>query len=141
MTGLSPEPFEVALVQAAATLPMFLFSLPAGALADIVDRRRLLIAMQIAAVAVAALFAIFVWLDWITPTWLLTFLSLSGIATILDDAGVAGDRTSSSYQRRSSVRQSPSTAWASISAEPSVPRWPAWRSLHSAWPHPIGSMP
>ena len=38
MTSLSPEPFTVALVQAATTLPMFLFSLPAGALADIVDR-------------------------------------------------------------------------------------------------------
>jgi len=40
MTNLSPQPFEVALVQAATTLPMFLFSLPAGALADIADRRR-----------------------------------------------------------------------------------------------------
>ena len=73
----------VALVQAATTLPMFLFSLPAGALADIVDRRRLLIVVQIAAAAVAALFAIFVWLDWVTPNWLLTFISLSGIATVL----------------------------------------------------------
>ena len=74
MTSLSPQPFEVALVQAATTLPMFLFSLPAGALADIVDRRRLLITVQVAAVAIAALFAIFVWLEWITPNWLLTFI-------------------------------------------------------------------
>ena len=35
MTNLRPVPFEVALAQAATTLPMFLFSLPAGALADI----------------------------------------------------------------------------------------------------------
>src|SRR5215471_10100765 len=83
MTGLNPDPFQVALVQAMSTLPMFLFSLPAGALADIVDRRRLLIAVQIAAVAIAALFAIFVWLNWVTPSWLLTFMSLSGIATVL----------------------------------------------------------
>jgi MFS family permease len=83
MTSLSPEPFKVALVQAAMTLPMFLFSLPAGALADIVDRRRLLIAVQIVAVAIAAVFAIFVWLDWVTPNWLLTFIFLSGIATVL----------------------------------------------------------
>ena len=41
MTSLRPQPFEVALVQAATTLPMFLFSLPAGALADIIDRRLL----------------------------------------------------------------------------------------------------
>ena len=39
MTSLRPQPFEVALVQAATTLPMFLFGLPAGALADIIDRR------------------------------------------------------------------------------------------------------
>src|SRR5215469_4177936 len=83
MTSLRPDPFEVALVQAATTLPMFLFSLPAGALADIVDRRRLLIAVQIAAVAIAALFAIFVWLEWITPNWLLTFIFMTGIATVL----------------------------------------------------------
>jgi MFS family permease len=83
MTSLRPDPFEVALVQAATTLPMFVFSLPAGALADIIDRRRLLIMVQIAAVAIAALFAIFVWLNWVTPNWLLTFMSLSGIATVL----------------------------------------------------------
>jgi MFS family permease len=83
MTTLSPEPLNVALVQAATTLPMFLFSLPAGALADIVDRRRLLIVVQIAAVAIAALFAIFVWLEWITPNCLLTFLFRTGIATVL----------------------------------------------------------
>src|SRR6266446_7206042 len=83
MTGLSPQPFKVALVQAATTLPMFLFSLPAGALADIVDRRRVLIVVQIVAVAIAALFAMVVWLDWVTPNWLLTFIFLSGIATVL----------------------------------------------------------
>ena len=56
---------------------------PAGALADIVDRRRLLIAVQIGAVAIAALFALYVWLGWSTPNWLLTFISLTGIATVL----------------------------------------------------------
>jgi len=83
MTSLRPNPFAVALVQAATTLPMFLFSLPAGALADIADRRRLLVMVQIAGVAVAVLFAIFVWLEWITPNWLLTFIFLTGIATVL----------------------------------------------------------
>ena len=83
MTSLSTDPFQVALVQAAATLPMFLFGLPAGALADIVDRRRLLIAVQIAAAALVALFAILVWLDWVNSNRLLTFIFLSGITTIL----------------------------------------------------------
>src|SRR5689334_13943499 len=47
MTSLSPSPLRVALVQAATSLPMFLLSLPAGALADIVDRRRLLLFTQL----------------------------------------------------------------------------------------------
>ena len=40
MTWLAPSPLMVSLVQAAAMLPVFLFALPAGALADIFDRRR-----------------------------------------------------------------------------------------------------
>ena len=48
MTGLNPDPLIVAMVQVATTLPMFLFGIPAGALADILDRRKLLIAVQAA---------------------------------------------------------------------------------------------
>lgn len=59
MTSLSANPLMVALVQAATTLPMFLFALPGGALADIVDRRKLLLAAQVwsllSAAALAAL--------------------------------------------------------------------------------------
>src|SRR6478609_1148491 len=40
MTTLSPSPALVAMVQAATSLPMFLLSLPAGAVADVLDRRR-----------------------------------------------------------------------------------------------------
>src|SRR5258708_36954311 len=47
MTTLNPEPFIVSMVQGATTLPMFLFALPAGALADIIDKRKLLIAVEI----------------------------------------------------------------------------------------------
>jgi MFS family permease len=43
MTSLNPDPFIVAMVQVATSLPLFLFAMPAGALADIVDRRRFLI--------------------------------------------------------------------------------------------------
>src|SRR5947207_14894083 len=46
MTGLTPSPLMVALVQAATTLPVFLLALPAGALADVIDRRRLLLVAQ-----------------------------------------------------------------------------------------------
>ena len=44
MTSLSPSPLMVALIQTAATLPAFLLGLPGGVLADLLDRRRLLIA-------------------------------------------------------------------------------------------------
>src|SRR2546425_2956819 len=61
MTSLSPSPFMVSLVQAATSLPVFLLSIPAGALADVVDRRRLLLAaqlwMMVAAVALGFLTA------------------------------------------------------------------------------------
>jgi MFS family permease len=46
MTTLSPSPLMVALIQTASSLPIFILALPAGALADVVDRRRLLIFSQ-----------------------------------------------------------------------------------------------
>jgi hypothetical protein len=51
MTSLNPDPLAVSLVQAATTLPMFLFAVPAGALADIFDKRRFLIAVEVTATA------------------------------------------------------------------------------------------
>jgi len=83
MTGLNPDPQVVALVQVATSLPMFLFVVPAGALADIVDRRRLLIAVQIAAAAVVAALALWVWADRVTPSVLLAFTFLAGITAAL----------------------------------------------------------
>ena len=46
MTQLTMSPLMVGLVQAATTLPVFLVILPAGALADMVDRRRFLLITQ-----------------------------------------------------------------------------------------------
>jgi MFS family permease len=46
MTSLTTSPILIALVQAATTLPVFLLAFVAGALADVVDRRRLLIVTQ-----------------------------------------------------------------------------------------------
>jgi predicted MFS family arabinose efflux permease len=57
MTSLNPDPVMVSAVQAVATLPMFLLALPAGALADIVDPRRLLIFAQAAVAIVSVVFA------------------------------------------------------------------------------------
>jgi predicted MFS family arabinose efflux permease len=46
MTTLDSTPYMVAMVQAASTLPVFLLALPAGTLADRMDRRRLLLIVQ-----------------------------------------------------------------------------------------------
>jgi len=82
MTELTTDPLLVSLVQVAATLPMFLLALPAGALADIVDKRLLLIIVESAIVLLAGLFAALVWLEMVTPARLLvlTFLVEAGAA-------------------------------------------------------------
>ena len=46
MTTLDLDPLYISLVHAATNLPMFLFTLPAGAIADIVDPRRLIMAVS-----------------------------------------------------------------------------------------------
>src|SRR6516225_5145242 len=55
MTDLTTSPFMVGLVQAAASIPVFLVVLPAGALADMVDRRRFLLITQAWMVTAAGL--------------------------------------------------------------------------------------
>jgi MFS family permease len=78
MTSLDPSPFIVAMVQVATTLPMFLFALPAGALADIVDRRRFLIVVEVATTIVSAIYAAIVGLGLATTDNLLLFTFLIG---------------------------------------------------------------
>src|SRR5580692_6683185 len=73
MTSLDPNPFIVSMVQVANSLPMFLFAIPAGALADIVDQRRFLIFGESAITIVSTAFAALVWLRLITPGTLLVF--------------------------------------------------------------------
>ena len=78
MTSLNPDPLIVSLVQVATTLPIFLFAVPAGALADIVDKRRFLIIGEVAVTAVSALFAAIVSVGAATPGNLLLFTFLIG---------------------------------------------------------------
>jgi predicted MFS family arabinose efflux permease len=83
MTSLDPQPLTVALVQLATALPMFVLALPAGAIADIVDRRRLLLGVQIVATVIIALFSLLVWWDRVTPTILLLFTGALGVTAAL----------------------------------------------------------
>jgi MFS family permease len=84
MTSLDPDPLTVSLVQVATSLPMFLFALPAGALADIVDRRRFLIVVEILITVVSAVYALLVWRGAVTPAILLVFTFLAGIGSALE---------------------------------------------------------
>ena len=66
MTSLTTSPIWVALVQSASTLPVFLLGLPSGALADILDRRRWLVATQFWLAGVAIVLCAAVVLDVMT---------------------------------------------------------------------------
>jgi MFS family permease/quinol monooxygenase YgiN len=83
MTTLAPSPLMVALVQAAASAPVFLLALPAGALADIVDRRHYLIASQIWMMAAAGLLGVLTLTGVTTAMILLVFTFALGIGTAM----------------------------------------------------------
>lgn len=85
MTGLTLSPLMVALVQAASTLPAFLVLLPAGALADMVDRRHFLLVMQTWMVVAAAALGILTFLNLVTPWILLLFTFLIGFGAVMND--------------------------------------------------------
>jgi MFS family permease len=88
----SGEPADiVALVQTAINLPMLLLALPAGALADMFERRRIILAAQAAMLAVALLLAGLA-LAGEPPAWailLLTALLACGIATFSPALGAS----------------------------------------------------
>ena len=74
MTSLAPSADMVALVQVATVLPIVLFSLPAGAAADVWDRRVVMLTAQVAMLAVAVALAWLALAGTMTP-WLLLLLT------------------------------------------------------------------
>ncbi len=85
MASLTMSPLMVSLVQAASSLPVFLVILPAGALADMLDRRRLLIVTQAWMVAAAVALGILTLLGYMTPWVLLAFTFLLGLGAVMHD--------------------------------------------------------
>jgi MFS family permease len=85
MTQLTTSPFMVGLVQAAIMLPVFLVILPAGALADIVDRRRFLLTTQVWMVASAGGLGVLTLLGYVTPWVLVLFTFLLGLGAVIND--------------------------------------------------------
>lgn len=83
MTRLANSAEMVALVQTAITLPMMVTSLPAGAIADMFDRRKVALAgLGFASISATALTAM-AWMGWITPWSLLGFCFLIGVGVTL----------------------------------------------------------
>ena len=82
MTTLDSSPFIVAMVQVATSAPMFLLAIPAGALSDIVDRRKFLLLGELCIMATSIVFAVLVTRHLITPASLLlmTFIVSVGSA-------------------------------------------------------------
>ena len=85
MTSISTSENMVALVQASTTLPIMLFSLFSGAIADSFDRRQVVVIAQWFMFLVSTGLAVFAYLGWITPWWLLTFTFLIGVGTALNN--------------------------------------------------------
>lgn len=83
MTTLAPSPAIVALVQTATTAPVFLLALFAGALADRVDRRRLLLVVNLALSVVVGVMAVLSALGVMTPLLLLVFTFAIGTGMAL----------------------------------------------------------
>lgn len=84
MTSLAPSPQMIALVQASTTLPIMMLSLPAGAIADNLDRRRVMLSAQIFMLLVSAALSVSAWTGALTPWSLLAFTFLIGCGTALN---------------------------------------------------------
>src|SRR5690349_16934976 len=84
MTDQTASPLLVSLLQTADSLPIFLLALPAGALADVVDRRHLLLVTQGWMCAAAAGLGALTLLGMTTPWVLLGLTCALGVGTALN---------------------------------------------------------
>ena len=85
MTQLTMSPLMVSLVQAATMLPVFLVILPAGALADMVDRRRFLLITQGWMVIASTVLAVLTLTHHVTPWVLLSLTFVLGLGSVMND--------------------------------------------------------
>src|SRR5580693_524850 len=85
MTQLTMSPLMVSLVQAATMLPVFLVILPAGALADMMDRRRLLLLTQGWMVIAATVLGMLSLTHHVTPWVLLMLTFILGLGSVMND--------------------------------------------------------
>src|SRR5271167_2493570 len=84
MTSLSKSPLMVSLIQTASSLPIFFLALPAGALADILDRRKLLIFSQAWMLVAAGILGVLTLLGMTTEWTVLGLSFMLGIGSALN---------------------------------------------------------
>jgi MFS family permease len=82
MTSPHSSPFIVAMIQVATSLPMCLLAIPAGALSDIVDRRKFLIFGELSIMAASVVFAVHVSRHMITPMSLLFMTFIVSVGSV-----------------------------------------------------------
>jgi hypothetical protein len=123
MTELAPSPLMVALIQTAGALPVLLLSFAAGALADIVDRRRLLIFSQSWMLVAAAGLGILTVFHLTSPPHPPGLHLSSGLWQRLDRAGLAMRSSRNWFPAPRWVQPSRSTRLATMWREPRVRRW------------------
>ncbi|MGD0850741.1 MFS transporter [Bradyrhizobium sp.] len=78
MTQMTSSADKVALVQTALMLPVMLISMPAGAIADMYDRRIVALVSLAIALSGATALTVLAWLGLITPSTLLAFCFVVG---------------------------------------------------------------
>lgn len=84
MTSLTPSHQMLGLIQSSATIPIMLFGVFAGAIADNYDRRMVMLVSQVGMLVVSVVLAVLTWLDLITPWSLLLLTLLLGIGIALN---------------------------------------------------------
>jgi MFS family permease len=84
MTSLTGSATLIALVQAAESLPMFFLAVPAGALADIVDRRLLMLAGNLISLAAVVALSFCTHSGWTSPALLLVLTFAVGVGEALE---------------------------------------------------------
>jgi MFS family permease len=83
VTDLSSTPAAVAMIQAASTIPVFLLAIPAGVLSDILDRRKLLITMQLVLASVSATLTLLSYTGALTVGLLVALTFVGGVGAAL----------------------------------------------------------
>jgi MFS family permease len=85
MTSMTTSPLLVSLLQTAASIPVFMLALPAGAMADLVDRRRLLIISNLSVAATAVVLTVVSLSGTMSPAVLLAFTFVLGVGAAFNN--------------------------------------------------------